>query len=72
MIKKLDPRLRELAPMARGSQEMGSRNLGPTFFTVPVPDFWGTGGFRLLRGVPTARGPEASSSVECDAFLVRF
>ena len=30
------PRLRELAPVARGSPDAGSRNLGPTFFNIPV------------------------------------
>jgi len=36
MVKKVVPRLRELALAARGGQDAGSRNLGPTFFTVPV------------------------------------
>ena len=36
MVKKVGPRLRELAPAARGSKDSGSCNLGPTFFTIPV------------------------------------
>ena len=35
MIKKEDPRLHELTPVARGNQDAGSRNLGPAFFTSP-------------------------------------
>ena len=30
MVKKVDPRLRELAPGARGSNDAGSHNLGHT------------------------------------------
>ena len=32
----MDPWLRELVPVANASQDAGSRNLGPTFFTFPV------------------------------------
>lgn len=35
-VKKVYPRLRELAPATRGGQEEGSRNLDPAFFTNPV------------------------------------
>lgn len=35
--KKMGPRWREIAPAAaRGSQEERSRNIGPTFITIPV------------------------------------
>ena len=36
----MGPRLRELAPTARGNQDERSRNLGPLFFTVPVRISW--------------------------------
>ena len=39
MVKKIDPRLREIATAARGSQDAGSRNLGPAFLPsgiIPV------------------------------------
>ena len=36
MVKNMGPRLREFAPAARGSQDARSRNLGPTFLTIPV------------------------------------
>ena len=32
MVKKVGPRLRELALTVSGSQDAGSRNLGPTFY----------------------------------------
>ena len=32
----MGPRLGELAPVASGSQDAGSRNLGPTFLTITV------------------------------------
>ena len=36
IVKNVGPRLRELAPVARGSQDAGSRNLRSGFLTVPV------------------------------------
>ena len=37
MVKKMGDSLRELVPMARGSQDAGSRNLVPiSFTTIPV------------------------------------
>lgn len=39
MDKKIHPRLRGLAPVARGSQDAISHNLGSTFFTIPVHRF---------------------------------
>ena len=36
MAKEVGPRLRELAPKARGSQDARSRNLGATSLTIPV------------------------------------
>ena len=36
MVKKMGPRLRELAAIARGSHNVGSRNLGPSSFIIPV------------------------------------
>ena len=36
MVKKMGPKLREFAPAARGSQEAGSRNLGPASLTISV------------------------------------
>ena len=38
--KNIGPRWREIASLARGSQDARSRNLGPTFFTVPVVPHW--------------------------------
>ena len=35
--KKAGPRLRELAPAARGGVDVGYRNLMPTFVTTPRP-----------------------------------
>ena len=37
--EKADSRLRELNPAARGSQDVGSRYLGPTFFYHPCNVF---------------------------------
>ena len=34
--KKRGPRLREVAPLIRGSREAGSRNLWPAFLTIAV------------------------------------
>ena len=36
MVKKMDPRLGELAPTTIGSQDAESRNLEPIFLTIPV------------------------------------
>ena len=36
MLTKISPRLRELAPIARGSQDAGSRNLGTANLTISV------------------------------------
>lgn len=36
--KKAGPRMRELAPAARGRQDSGSRNLGSIFSTTPVQE----------------------------------
>ena len=36
MVKKVGPMLCELAPVDRGSQIMGSRNLGSHYLTIPV------------------------------------
>ena len=36
MVKKVGPRLRELVPAARTRQDAGSRNLGPSFWTIIV------------------------------------
>ena len=36
MVKNMDRRLRELDPVAKISHDVGSRNLGPTFLTIPV------------------------------------
>ena len=36
VAKRAVLRLLELAPTVRGSQDVGSRNLGPTFLTIPV------------------------------------
>ena len=36
MVTKKGPRLREFAPADKESQDSGSRNLGPAFFTKPV------------------------------------
>ena len=38
MVKKIEPRLRELTSVARGSKDAVSRNLGSAFFTLPVED----------------------------------
>ena len=36
LVKNMGPRLREIAPAARGSQDAGSRNLGPAFLNTSV------------------------------------
>ena len=41
MVKKVNPRLRELTPTARVSQDAGSRYLGPIFLTDSVHVFSG-------------------------------
>ena len=38
MVKKVCSRLREFAPVARGRQDAGSRNLGPIVLTIPVQE----------------------------------
>ena len=36
MVKKMGLRLREITPAAEGSQDTGSRNLGPAFLVITV------------------------------------
>ena len=64
-VEKGGPRLRELTPTARGSQDVVSRNLGPTFKKILV----------YFREVPKTRlSPPRRDNVSifCSRIVYRY